>query len=108
MRDNIISQYVYILCVIERPGDKPGLSILFIQEEYNMGNTFIVDDGVSGLTPAHTYDDTSEFESILNDIARDLIPTGTGKIFPVVWKTDFEDSSINQSPFAYGNESKYW
>jgi hypothetical protein len=31
MRDNIISQYVYILCVIEGPGDKPGLSILLFR-----------------------------------------------------------------------------
>lgn len=73
-----------------------------------MGKTFIVDDNVSGLTPAHTYSDTTEFESILNDIARDLIPTGTGKIFPVVWKTDFDDSDTGLSPFAYGNESRYW
>lgn len=51
---------------------------------------------VSGMTPAHTYIAVHDFYAILDDISRDLIPTGTGKIFPVVWDSDFnkDDNSL--------------
>lgn len=48
---------------------------------------------VSGMTPAHTYIAVSDFSAILDDISRDLIPTGTGKIFPVVWDSDFREEN---------------
>jgi hypothetical protein len=52
-----------------------------------------VTDDVSGIhiTPAHDYMTVINFENILDDINRGLIPTGTGQIFPVVWPSDFTD-----------------
>jgi hypothetical protein len=55
---------------------------------------FITDDSLTGLTPAHTYRSTTDFNAILKDIARDYVPTGTGKIFPTVWKEDFEENEL--------------
>ena len=46
---------------------------------------FLTDDvGCHGATPAHDYCTVTDMETILNDISRDLIPTGTGVPFPVV------------------------
>ena len=55
---------------------------------------FITDDSLTGLTPAHTYRSTTDFNAILKDIARDYVPTGTGQVFPTVWKEDFEENEL--------------
>lgn len=59
-----------------------------------MGKIFIQDDNVLGMTPAHTYSTMTDFDAILDDIGRDLIPTGTGQPFPVVWASDFEENEL--------------
>ena len=57
-----------------------------------MGQRIIItDDNIHGATPAHDYCTVTNMSNILDDIARDLIPTGTGKPFPVVWDSDFAD-----------------
>lgn len=55
---------------------------------------FLTDDvGCHGATPAHDYCTVTDMETILNDISRDLIPTGTGVPFPVVWPSDFPEGN---------------
>ena len=54
----------------------------------------IQSDVLAGMTPAHTYSSTTDFEAILSDISRDLVPTGTKQPFPVVWESDFEENEF--------------
>lgn len=63
---------------------------------------FLHEDSLSGMTPAHTYASTTDFEAILNDISKDLIPTDTGKVFPTVWESDFEPNELGMR--MAGNE----
>lgn len=57
-------------------------------------SVFIQSEVLSGMTPAHTYATMTDFEAILNDISRDLVPTGTNQIFPVIWESDFEENEF--------------
>ena len=38
---------------------------------------------VKFMTPAHKYSYQTDFEEILNDIAKGVIPCGSGQVFPV-------------------------
>lgn len=46
--------------------------------------------GCDEMSPALYYAGTTDFESILDAIKKDEIPTNTGEIFSVVWKKDSE------------------
>ena len=57
---------------------------------------YVTDDVVAAgihASPAHDYHTVKDFENILDDIARDIIPTGTGQTFPVIWPSDFDQDN---------------
>ena len=53
------------------------------------------------ISPAHDYLTVSEFECILGDIDRDIIPTGTGQTFPVVWPSDFDEDADDTNLYEF-------
>lgn len=46
--------------------------------------------GTNEMSPALKYASVTVMEDILNDIARGVIPSGTGEVFSVIWKNDAE------------------
>lgn len=65
-----------------------------------MGNILIMDDNQgTGLTPYHSYQSVTKFETILSDIERNLIPVNTGRPFPVTFDEDFKNDNDDDSLF---------
>lgn len=72
--------------------------IIYTDSEINPEDMF----GVKEVTPAHLYSQTKDFSVILDDIANDKIPCGTGKPFDVVWKNDQNNNNV---PWMNGTET---
>ena len=57
-------------------------------------NIYISSNGLSWeheWTPMHSYQSTTDFSTILNDIQKGELPTGTGKPFPVNFAEEEEN-----------------
>lgn len=76
-----------------------------------MGNVIVLNENnnnmLTGMTPYHSYMSITRWETILEDIERDLIPTNTGVTFPVTFEDDFKDQE-SESLFDLKPEKNFY
>ena len=49
-------------------------------------------------TPAHSYEGTNDFNAILEDMMKGVIPTNTRTVYPTIWKADRQILEKEQKP----------
>lgn len=64
----------------------------------------IVSGNQQPMTPYHSYKSTRNFSSILNDMIKGQLPTGTGQPFPVNFNEE-EEFTGPQSPWTQNTTS---